>query len=340
MRPARGRRRSGLAARRGADRRIDRVLLRARRRAPGRPRPKPVSDGIAGAIHGELQPGDSALLVMVEQRYAERVVEEFESRGLTLRRQMQGSQCEVALRASIEEVKSKIAWLEELLEHESDKAGWTSGAEKERLESAIRAGRAELAAEQEHLQARLLALRAELETRCSRSRGEPKRKGPVRRWREQRASWRSSGTSRISMKISPFAYWIIWTALPRAPRSFAKEPPGERGCRGGVRGSTPRARSPNAQVPRRPDCHAGILRVPGPPLQGADTIKRQAGKGRNGIDAARSRATTAQRYALLKADIQHFRERIREPGATWPRASGKRGEDFGNRSIRQCREAR
>ena len=122
-------------------------------------------DGNPDAVHGELQPGCSALLVMVEPRYAERVVEEFESRGLTLRRQMQGNQCEVALRASIEEVKSKIAWLEELLEHESDKAGWTSGAEKERLESAIRAGRAELAAEQEHLQARLLALRAELETR-------------------------------------------------------------------------------------------------------------------------------------------------------------------------------
>jgi uncharacterized membrane protein len=116
-------------------------------------------------VHGELQPGCAALLVMVEPRYAERVVEEFESRGLTLRRQMQGNQCEVALRASIEEVKSKIAWLEELLEHESDKAGWASGAEKESLESAIRAGRAELAAEQEHLQARLLALRAELETR-------------------------------------------------------------------------------------------------------------------------------------------------------------------------------
>jgi len=122
-------------------------------------------DGGLDAVQGELQPGCPALLVMVEPRYAERVVEEFESRGLTLRRQMQGNQCEVALRASIEEVKSKIAWLEELLEHESDKAGWTSGAEKERLESAIRAGRAELAAEQEHLQARLLALRSELETR-------------------------------------------------------------------------------------------------------------------------------------------------------------------------------
>jgi uncharacterized membrane protein len=119
------------------------------------------------AIDGELEIGFAGLLVMVEQHYAERVAEEFESRGLTLRRQMQDNQCEVALRASIEEAKSKIAWLDELLEHESEKVGWTSGAERERLESAIRAGRTELAAEQEHLQARLLALRAELETRLN-----------------------------------------------------------------------------------------------------------------------------------------------------------------------------
>ena len=135
-------------------------------------------DGNPDAVHGELQTGCSALLVMVEARYAERVVEEFESRGHTLRRQMQGNRCEVALRASIEEVKSKIVWLEELLEHESDKAGWTSGDEKERLESAIRAGRAELVAEQEHLQARLIALRAELETRLlEATRGVEKEEG-------------------------------------------------------------------------------------------------------------------------------------------------------------------
>jgi hypothetical protein len=126
-----------------------------------------LASATAAGTDGELEIGFSGLLVMVEHHYAERVVEEFESRGLTLRRPMQGNQCEAALRASIEEVKSKIAWLQELLEHESEKTGWTSGAERERLESAIRAGRAELAAEQEHLQARLLVLRAELETRLN-----------------------------------------------------------------------------------------------------------------------------------------------------------------------------
>ncbi len=122
-------------------------------------------DGTAGAIRIGLQPGDSAVLVMVEDRFADRVAEEFETRGLTVRRQIRGDQCEVALRASIEGIKSKIAWLEELLDHESDKAAWTSSAGKERLESAIRAGRMELRAERERQQARLLALRAELEAR-------------------------------------------------------------------------------------------------------------------------------------------------------------------------------
>jgi hypothetical protein len=112
-----------------------------------------------------LQPGDSALLVMVEDRFAERVAEELESRGFTVRRQFGGDQCEIALRASIDGVKGKIAWLEELLDHESDKAAWISDAGKERLESAIRAGRMELRAERGRLQARLLALRTELEAR-------------------------------------------------------------------------------------------------------------------------------------------------------------------------------
>jgi uncharacterized membrane protein len=122
-------------------------------------------DGAAGAIRVGLQRGDSALLVMVEDRFAERVTEELETRGLTVRRQVRGDQCEVALRASIEGIKSKIAWLEELLDHESDKATWTAGEGKERLESAIRAGRMELRAARERLQTRLLALHAELETR-------------------------------------------------------------------------------------------------------------------------------------------------------------------------------
>ncbi len=122
-------------------------------------------DGGAGAVRVGLQHGDSALLVMVENRFAERVAEEFEMRGLTVRRPMRGDQCEVALRASIEGIKSKIAWLEELLDHESDKAAWTAGEGKDRLESAIRAGRMELRAERERLQARLLILRTELEAR-------------------------------------------------------------------------------------------------------------------------------------------------------------------------------
>jgi hypothetical protein len=115
------------------------------------------------AIHVGLQPGDSALLVTVEQRYAERVAEEFETRGQTLRRQMQGGQSEVALRASIEGIKSKVAWLEELLDLESDKAGWVYGEERERLEAGIRAARTELNAERERLRAQLLALRNQLE---------------------------------------------------------------------------------------------------------------------------------------------------------------------------------
>jgi phage shock protein A len=131
------------------------------------------SNGLAGALmeslaratDGGLQPGDFALLVTVDERYAERVAAEFEKRGRTLRRPLGNGECEAMLRGSIEEIRSKMAWLTDLLEHESERMGRAYGDEKERFETGIRAGRAELAAEREHLQVRLLALRAELETR-------------------------------------------------------------------------------------------------------------------------------------------------------------------------------
>ena len=121
----------------------------------------------AGSASVTLEPGGSALLVLADQGYADLVAEGLASHGPTVRRPIEGGQCEVALRASIEGLKNKIAWLEELIEHESDKAGWTSGGEKESLESAVRAGRTELGAEREQLQSRLMAFRAELEARLS-----------------------------------------------------------------------------------------------------------------------------------------------------------------------------
>ncbi len=110
-----------------------------------------------------LPPGKSALMVVLEERYAERVVEELETRGRTIRKPLNRTEREAALRASVERVKTNVRWLEDLLHGELDKAERAAASEKEKFEATVAAGRAELGAERENLQARLKALGAELE---------------------------------------------------------------------------------------------------------------------------------------------------------------------------------
>jgi hypothetical protein len=112
-----------------------------------------------------LQQGGCVLAVMADPRYAECAAGELETRGPTVRTLLQSVETELVLRASIEGIKHNIAWLEELVDHEAGKAGWTSAADKDTRESAVRAGRTELSAERWLLQSRLTALRAELEAR-------------------------------------------------------------------------------------------------------------------------------------------------------------------------------
>lgn len=122
------------------------------------------AENLAAHLDHPLAPGGFALLATVEHRFAERVAAEFETHGATRRKPMQTVQSEAALRASIEELRGKIAWLAELLESETEKAVRAYGSDKERIQVGIRAGRTELVAERAHLQSRLMALRAELET--------------------------------------------------------------------------------------------------------------------------------------------------------------------------------
>ena len=162
---------------------------------------------------------------------------------------------------------------------------------RRRLESAIRAGRAELAAEQEHLQARLLALRAELETRLLEIDAESRKgRGTARRWRSSR------GIMEVERDIADINEDLALCILDHldglATRASELR---ERATRASVEAAAAlriklhETRSPHAEVSRRPDCHAGVLCVPGTAVRGADTSERQAGKGRDGSDATRSR---------------------------------------------------
>jgi len=122
------------------------------------------AENLSEHLDHPLSPGDFALLVSVEHRFAERIAAEFETRGVTRRKTMQIIQSEATLRASIEDLRGKISWLAELIESETEKAARSYGSDKDRIQTGIRAGRTELVAERAHLQSRLSALRAELET--------------------------------------------------------------------------------------------------------------------------------------------------------------------------------
>uniref|UniRef100_Q021L4 Uncharacterized protein n=1 Tax=Solibacter usitatus (strain Ellin6076) TaxID=234267 RepID=Q021L4_SOLUE len=127
------------------------------------------AENLAGHLEQPLSPGDFTVVVTVEHRFAERVAAEFETRGETRRKPLQTLQSEATLRAAIEELRGKISWLAELLESEAEKAARPYGADKERIQAGIRAGRAELLAERAHLQSRLSALRTELEAHLAES---------------------------------------------------------------------------------------------------------------------------------------------------------------------------
>jgi uncharacterized membrane protein len=110
-----------------------------------------------------LQPGKSALVLVVDERYAGRVREELEGRGPILHRQLQRTEKLATLRASIERMKMDVKWLEEFLRSEMEKASAATGIEREELEATIAAARAELGAQCENLHARCRVLAFELE---------------------------------------------------------------------------------------------------------------------------------------------------------------------------------
>jgi hypothetical protein len=138
--------------------------------------PKSLTDGewprsLAPAADG------FALAVVTADQYAERVAEELESRGRTVRGHLRGRECRMALRGAVERAKTNLEWLQGVLHRETEKAERLAGLERDALESTIAAGRAELGAEQEVLQARLRVLADALEGELREIREQPRDAG-------------------------------------------------------------------------------------------------------------------------------------------------------------------
>jgi hypothetical protein len=111
----------------------------------------------------EFAAGHVALVIVAAEPYGERVAEELEARGRTVREHLRGQECLAALRGAVERTKTNLQWLSGVVRRETEKAERLRGEEREVLESTIAAGRAELGAEQEILQARLRTLAGALE---------------------------------------------------------------------------------------------------------------------------------------------------------------------------------
>ena len=120
-------------------------------------------DGTRESAEPGLKPGESALLLVLDEHFSERVGEELEPRGRIVRRRLDRAERLAALRASVERMKMDVRWLEDFLRGELDKSTTAVGTEKEELEATVAAARAELGAQRENLHARLRVLSSELE---------------------------------------------------------------------------------------------------------------------------------------------------------------------------------
>jgi uncharacterized membrane protein len=140
--------------------------------APRSRRPCERPDETIAAIRDNLDRGSSALVVVLDERFAERAVQELDKHGHTIRRQLHRAQREAVLRTSASGFKAGIQWLEHLIDSELRRLEGASGEKGQRILTGIAARRAELSTERERLHERLSRLRDELEADYQEMKGK------------------------------------------------------------------------------------------------------------------------------------------------------------------------
>ncbi|HWB85984.1 MAG TPA: hypothetical protein VG675_17710 [Bryobacteraceae bacterium] len=113
-------------------------------------------------LQGLLQPGESALSLVLRRPYAERVVEELKPWGHLYRAALDRSQTVTALRASADEMAVRVRWLENLLRSELERARHAAHPERNHIQAAVAGARAELGLQREMLHGVLRDLLSEL----------------------------------------------------------------------------------------------------------------------------------------------------------------------------------
>lgn len=125
---------------------------------------KVIQDTSVGGLPKELQADSSLLAVVVEERYAERLEEEFQKLGQTARRQLKRAERDAEFDAYLLRSQDKIRSIQDDIKAEVAKAQNATVAEKAKIDTDVAVKRANLDAKQEKLRDHIKTVDAGLES--------------------------------------------------------------------------------------------------------------------------------------------------------------------------------
>jgi uncharacterized membrane protein len=111
-----------------------------------------------------LEPGTSVLAAVVEERYVERLDEELQKLGRTVRRELKRDEREAEFDAYVERSKRKIQSIQHDIHAQMAKAQAATEAEKAKIAADVAAKRAELEARREKLEDHIQAMNSDLKS--------------------------------------------------------------------------------------------------------------------------------------------------------------------------------
>jgi len=123
-----------------------------------------VQDSSLGEFPQSLGVDSSLLAVVVEDRYAERLDEEFQKLGRTVQRELKRAERDAEFEAYLQRSKDKIRSIQDHIQAQLEKAKTATAAEKSKIEDDIAAKRAELEARREKLEERIKAMNSDLKS--------------------------------------------------------------------------------------------------------------------------------------------------------------------------------
>lgn len=109
-----------------------------------------------------LDANSSALAVIVQERYAERLEEEFQKLGRTFQRELKRAERDAEFEAYLQRSKDRIRSIQDDIKAQLAKAQTASAAEKSRIDADVAAKRAGLEALRQRLEDRIKLMNAEL----------------------------------------------------------------------------------------------------------------------------------------------------------------------------------